>query len=151
MAYNGLHHFLMSSLFWFYPKKKMFVLFFNKVHKIGWTSNIEGDKFWNNKSLACDVQNKELPNVSERSIKIKKTLPTLIWSMTTSTPWTLKTSGQNYPVAITHWEPSKNIGTRRFEVEPLVYSRKLIHCFFPAFFCSSFSSEVGRDGSERGD
>ncbi len=39
-----------------------FFFFFNKVHKIGWTPNIEGDKIWNNKSLSRDVQNKELPN-----------------------------------------------------------------------------------------
>jgi hypothetical protein len=44
---------------------------FSKVHKIGWTPNIEDDKFWNNKSLARDMQNKELPNVNERSIQIK--------------------------------------------------------------------------------
>jgi hypothetical protein len=55
----------------------------NKVHKIGWTLNIEGEFFWNNKSLACDVQNKELPNVTERSIQIKTTLPKHIWSMIT--------------------------------------------------------------------
>jgi hypothetical protein len=53
-----------------------FFLFLNKGHKIGWTPNIEGDKFWNNKSLARDRQNKEIRNVTKRSIQIKITLNT---------------------------------------------------------------------------
>jgi hypothetical protein len=86
MAYNGLHHFSMSPLFWFYQNNQLqkISFFFNIVHKIGWTPNIEGDKFWNIKSLACDVQKKELPNVAERSIQIKITLSTHIWSMITA-------------------------------------------------------------------
>jgi hypothetical protein len=82
-ANNGLHHFPMNSLLWFFPKQltTMFLLLFQQSHKIGWTPNIEGDKFWNDKSLARDVQNKELPNVIERSIHIKITIPTHVWSM----------------------------------------------------------------------
>ncbi len=36
MAYNGLHHFPMSSLFWFYPKQStaIFLLFSTKSTKL---------------------------------------------------------------------------------------------------------------------
>jgi hypothetical protein len=64
-------------------QRQCFFFFYNQVHKIGWTPNIEGDKFWNNKSLVRDMQNKKLPNVNERSIQIKITLSTHIWSMIT--------------------------------------------------------------------
>jgi hypothetical protein len=49
----------------------VFFFFPTKFTKLVEPQTLKGDKILNNKSLVCDVQNKELPNVPKRSIQIK--------------------------------------------------------------------------------